>query len=98
MADIYAGMTARISGVFQDINEQLVDPATVVLRLKSPVGVVTTPTTTRASLGVFYADVLADRAGVWYYRWEATIDDGGHTFLSVGEGEMSVKTSNVVPA
>ena len=96
MADLYAGMNARISAVFQDINEQLVDPTSVVLRVKDPLSAVTTPVTTRASQGVFYSDVLLSRAGVWFYRWEATIVDGGHTYLSIGEGEVSVKTSNVV--
>lgn len=66
------GDTVRINATFTDsIEGTLHDPASVVFRLRSPAGAVTTPTSAKASTGVWSIDLLPTVEGTWRYRWEA---------------------------
>lgn len=83
------GDKVRVTATFKDVADALVDPTNVVLKFKDPSAVVTTPTVTRTSLGIYYAEQSITAAGVWYYRAEAT-----GTGQSAAEGTFTVITSN----
>ena len=90
------GDIIRLQATFKDSTGALVDPTTVVLKVKTPALVTSTYTyalaqVTRASLGVYYKDVTPDAAGVWRFRWYAT----GTPTLS-REDYFNVLAANVV--
>lgn len=67
------------------------DPTTVVLRVRDPVGIISTPTPTRDALGMYHADIVVDRSGIWFYRWE-----GSGSAADNGDGQFFVRPSKVV--
>lgn len=80
MANSYpVGSNVRFSVVFTEVaTGALVDPTTVIFRIKTPeTGAVTTWTylvlgsIVRDSIGRYHADYTCDFPGDWYYRWEA---------------------------
>ncbi len=48
------------------------DPDAVTLTVTSPSGVVTAPTPTRSSAGVYTADINCSEADTWQYEWAGT--------------------------
>ena len=75
----------------------LVDPTTIVLRVKPPVGAVSVYTyalgqVVRKSLGVYYYDVATGTSnGFWHYRFEA-----GGVVVAAEEGSFKVDDSQVI--
>lgn len=53
-------------------SRQPVNPTTVVLELRDPLGTVTTPGVSNASTGVYKALVTPAIAGIWSVRWAGT--------------------------
>lgn len=54
------------------VNGVNTDPSSVTLNITSPTNVVTTPTPTKTTTGVYTADVTCDEAGTWSYEWVGT--------------------------
>ena len=57
--------------------ETEIDPASVVLKVESPGGVVSTPTTSQdgsrpLNTGKYTASKIVDQYGIWNWRWETT--------------------------
>lgn len=48
------------------------NPTTVVLELRDPLGVVTTPGVSNSSAGVYKSLVTPDTPGIWVARWKGT--------------------------
>jgi hypothetical protein len=66
------GTQVRCTVQFLDFVGALTSPTTVVLTLRSPTGVVTTPSVTQDATGTYHADVTADLEGVWSLGWTGT--------------------------
>lgn len=66
------GTESQFSGTFKDETGALVDPSSVLIRIKSPNGAVGVFSPTRASIGVYTYNVTLDQYGYWYYRFEGT--------------------------
>lgn len=72
------GDLVRVSAVFTDSTGANVDPATVKVTYETPAGVSTTLTylvdvaLVRDSAGHYHADIDANAAGTWRYRWFST--------------------------
>lgn len=69
------------------------DPTTVTLRYKRPDGTsayVTTPDAqiVNDEVGTYYADILLNASGDWYYRWEGT-----GSVTAARERRLSVRVS-----
>jgi hypothetical protein len=71
---------SRASPFVDAITGELKDPAAVKLTIKDPTGTVTTYTylsgamIVKDGVGKYHADVDANLAGTWYYRWWSTGD------------------------
>lgn len=91
MAIYDIGDGIRITATFTNLAGALADPTTVVFRVLDPLGAMTTPSFSRDSLGVYYADIVATAKGVWLYRWEGT---GSVTVAE--ESSFTVRSSNFV--
>lgn len=73
MANTYdIGDLVRLTGTFSGTDGTLVDPTTVVLKIKPPGGSVSTVTPTRESTGVHYHDYTPSAHGTHLYRFEGT--------------------------
>jgi hypothetical protein len=72
MTTYVVGQTIIIVGTFTDADDVLTDPVTVVLTVRSPSGIVTTPTFTNPSVGVYESVVTLDEVGIWRWEWEGT--------------------------
>lgn len=81
-----AGSTVRLTQQYTDSNGALANPTTVVLRVRPPDGVITTPTVTNPSTGNFESLFNVDDAGRWVYEWRTT---GGNS-VSIGEFDVLV--------
>lgn len=81
------GDTVRLTATFRDAEGNLIDPASVTLRVRKPGGVIITVSVTRESLGVYRGDVSVDVPGTWLYEWSAP---GG-----AEEGAFFVRESTV---
>lgn len=69
----FQGQSVRIYGRFFGWENQLQDPATITIRICSPGWVIfggSIPV--RDGLGLYHVDVLADKPGLWTWRWETT--------------------------
>jgi uncharacterized protein YfaS (alpha-2-macroglobulin family) len=91
------GDLVRIKVTWTDTDDALIDPTTIVLRVKDPMGTVTVYTyalgeVVRESLGVYHYDVATGALnGVWYYRFEA-----GGAAVGAEEGSFRVEASLVI--
>ena len=74
MANKYeVGDLVRITGTFTNAAGANVDPTIVRGKYKDPSGNAATESSpTNSAVGVYYFDIDADEAGVWYYRWWST--------------------------
>jgi hypothetical protein len=66
-----SGQAVRISYEIRDASGTLVD-GTLVHKIKSPAGTITTPATASDGTGLRHYD-LTGTSGVWWYRLEATV-------------------------
>ena len=81
MADkLHIGDLAKLTGTFTDPDnsDAAIDPTAVFVAFTTPTGVTTTYTygtdaeLTKASTGVYNANVDCTAAGRWLYRWYST--------------------------
>ena len=73
------GDLVRVTGVFRDVDDTLIDPSVLVLKVTDPSGNTTelsyseSPSVVvRASVGNYYHDINVDEAGDWHYTWVST--------------------------
>lgn len=97
MANTYdIGDLVRVSATFSQ-GGTATDPSTVTARYRDPSGTTTTlvygadEALTRDSEGVYHTDVDANRAGIWWYRFESTGSGQAAT-----EGAFRVRASMFV--
>lgn len=85
------GGTAPLRYEVRDADGELAS-ATVVLTVTSPAAVVSTPTVTATSLGIYDAVVPADEYGPWRYQWVASgaLDDvdSGQFYVADAERDL----------
>lgn len=78
MINYFQGSQVRVMATFENNLHALADPSVITARLKTPAGVTTVyiyqtnVELVRASLGIYYVDLLVNAAGVWSYRFEGT--------------------------
>lgn len=75
MANTYdKGDVVRLGATFTDAATPPVnaDPTAVVLRVRTPAGVTSTPVAVKDGVGLYHHDLTLDTAGEWLYRWEGT--------------------------
>lgn len=88
------GEVARLGLEIVNINDQLADPTTLRLKVKTPSGVITTyawpgaPEIVRDSVGVFHAYVALTEPGTYAFRFES---DG--VLMGAGERTLQVQKS-----
>jgi hypothetical protein len=87
------GDIVRVFGEFRNLAGALIDPTNLSIKFTNIDGVVTTyiygtnAELARDSTGIFHADLVANLAGRWYYRWQSTgVGQGGQ------EGEFVVES------
>jgi hypothetical protein len=75
------GDLVRVSGTFSDADSgDAIDPDVVKVSIKSPDDTVTTyvygvdTEVVKDATGEYHADIDANDAGVWFYRWWSTGD------------------------
>ena len=86
------GDTIRLKAEFK-VSSVYTDPTTIVLKVKSASGVITTYTyalaqVTKLSTGIYYKDVSLTDDGIWYYHFEGT-----GTVAAAGEHQFIVRRS-----
>lgn len=89
------GDQTRLEARFFDSSNQLSDPTTITLKVKTPGGVTTTytfggGTINRDATGIYFKIIDLTEAGIWNYQWSST------GFVGVEEGIVLVR-SNVIP-
>lgn len=88
------GEVARLTVTVTDTAGAATDPASVVLKIKSPSGVVSNQTypgaVVRSGVGVFMFDLLLTEKGKWLYRWETSAPA-----LGASQGDLTVAPANI---
>lgn len=75
---IFVNTSVRVDVTFLDSAGAAVDPTTVTFKTCSPNGQKasyvydTDAEVGRSGVGTYYADIVPDKAGRWYIRWETT--------------------------
>jgi hypothetical protein len=88
------GDKPRLEGTFTNSAGTAIDPTAVSFKVKDPSGNIdtyvygTNPEVVKEGTGVYYADIEADEAGTWYYRYFST-----GTGQAAGEGSFEVAAS-----
>lgn len=82
------GDLVRLRAEFKNDVGTLTNPTAVVLRLRDPAGVVSTPAATASSTGVYTYDLSLTQEGTWIYRFEGT-----GAVQAAEEGEVYVRNS-----
>jgi hypothetical protein len=73
MTSVYArGQSVIVSATFTNAASAPANPLTVTLQVKSPSGVITTPTPANVGTGVYEATIIANESGYWRYHWAGT--------------------------
>lgn len=62
----------QVQGTFTDLAGAATNPTAVTLTVRSPSGLVTTPSATNTATGVYTATITLDEAGEWSYWWQGT--------------------------
>ena len=66
------GSSIRIAASIYNAAGSLVDPGSVVLKVRKPSGAILTPALTPDITGVSHADVLVNEPGTWFFRIETS--------------------------
>lgn len=82
------GDLVPLTFTFRDAAGTLTNPTTVALSIRDPDGVVTTPTPTNASAGVYIHDLTPTKAGLWEYRVVGT-----GAVAEAGEGALWARST-----
>ena len=89
MAAVYdTGDVVRITNTFTNFAGAGTNPSTVVLTIRTPAGVDSTPATVSDGSGVYRYDLTLNEEGDWYYRWQGT-----GAIVAAVEGVITVGTS-----
>jgi len=90
MSSYILGQTVRLTATFTNPAGQAADPTTVRFKVKEPSSKQTTYTyvlnglvVVKSATGIYYIDVLLDKSGYWYYRWEGSGANAGALESSV---------------
>lgn len=89
------GDQVRLTVTISDADGRTVDPTVLACLYRDPAGVVTELTygedeaLTRDDQGSYYVDLVANRPGVWVYRWECS-----GTVTAATEGQFTVRRSS----
>ncbi len=75
------GDPLRLRSTYTNESGAAANPTTVVLTLRDPAGVVTTPAVTNPAVGTFENLLVPATPGVWRFRWDAS---GGVTASDPG--------------
>ena len=88
------GDQVRITVEIADADGRAVDPTVLTCSYRDPAGVVTELTygedeaVGRLEQGSYYVDLVANRSGIWPYRWECS-----GTVTAATEGRFTVRRS-----
>ncbi len=88
------GDQVRITVDIADADGRAIDPTALTFSYRDPANVVTELTygedeaVSRKGLGSYYVDLVANRAGIWPYRWECS-----GTVTAAVEGRFTVRRS-----
>lgn len=87
------GDLVQVTATFKNAAGAPTDPTTVACEVRDPAGNTTTPPTSKASTGVYTAnvDLTAAKAGVWWYRFVGT-----GACQAAEEASFYVEASNVL--
>lgn len=91
----YVNTSLRLTVTFVDSDGDPVDPDTVTFKTCSPCRQTasyvydTDDEVGRSGVGLYYADIVPDKAGRWFFRWETT---GAGTSLAT-EGDFLIQSS-----
>lgn len=86
------GDTARLTLNLTDANGIAVEPQSLVLKIKPPVGApLTINAPTKVANGLYQHDLALSQKGHWYYRWESTAP-----IPAIAEGAITVSPSRFV--
>lgn len=94
----YNGTTINIPVSFTDSNGDAVDPDTVTFKTCNPNGTIgsyaygTDAEITKISTGNYNAEIVPDKGGRWFFRWEST----GTGKATVREGDFLIQVSPFV--
>ena len=89
------GDQVRITVQISDADGVAVDPTLLTCFYRDPVGIVTErvyetdEAVIRDGAGAYYVDLVANRSGVWVYRWECS-----GTVTAAVEGQFTVRRSS----
>lgn len=78
MNSYFVGNVVRVQGNLADLDGTPGDPGGVVVKYRSPAGVITSKTygtdaeVVRVGSGIYQMDVTANLEGIWTYRFEST--------------------------
>lgn len=95
MANSYdPGNVIRINGTFTDmVTLSLIDPTVLVLKVRSALGVISSYTPVKDSVGLYHYDLTiplaATSSGYWKYSWEAS----GNVLSSSTDTPFQVRSS-----
>lgn len=97
------GNIARFLTTVKDQDDAVVDPATIMLSVKSSAGAQSIysypgPTIVRDAVGQYRADVPLTSIGVWEYQWTTTTPDsveGGEVYVQADPVESAPSQSSV---
>lgn len=81
MINFIVGDMARLGLDVSDVSGALADPSSISLRVRSPVGVVTTLTgeLVKDAVGKYHFDLALDENGYYQYQWVCTGQNRGVT-------------------
>lgn len=95
--EYFVGEQVRVTGVFTDLDGNLVDPTSVFFQIRDPTNTISTITTleygedvelVRDSQGTYHVDIDGDEIGHWYTRMYST-----GTGAAAVEDEFRIKST-----
>lgn len=73
MDTYFQGQSVRIYGRFFGWENQLTDPTTITIRICAPGWIIVgLKEVIRDGEGLYHVEVVADKPGLWTWRWETT--------------------------
>mgnify|MGYP001577790858 CR=1 FL=1 len=95
MASYDRGDPVRLTATFTNITGATIDPTTVTIQYRPPLGTQVTkiylvdPEVVKDSTGVYHIDIALVYSGLWTYRWFST-----GTGQAAARGQLEVVPSN----